>query len=87
LITPVHVTLLLYIGIVATAVGYLLLNQSFHHLGVVRAMGLKFLIPVFGFVLSVVLLQERPALMDYIGSGIVIAAVVLIQNAAVRGTD
>ena len=80
----VHIGLLLYIGVVATALANLLLNQSFHHLGVVRAMGFKFLIPVFGFVLSVYLLQERPVLADYVGAGIVVVSVVLIQNAAAR---
>jgi drug/metabolite transporter (DMT)-like permease len=86
-ITLVHGALLLYIGVVATAVAYLLLNQSYHHLGVVRAVGFKFLIPVFGFVLSVILLSENPTVMDYIGAGIVIVAVLLIQNAAVRRTN
>jgi drug/metabolite transporter (DMT)-like permease len=86
-IMVVHVVLLLYIGVVATAVASLLLNQSYHHLGVVRAVGFKFLIPVFGFVLSVILLSEKPTVMDYIGAGIVIVAVLLIQNGAVRRTD
>ncbi len=76
----VHGALLLYIGVVATAVANLLLNQSFHHLGVVRAMGFKFLIPVFGFVLSVILLHEKPAIVDCLGAGIVIVSVLLIQN-------
>jgi drug/metabolite transporter (DMT)-like permease len=81
----VHAALLLYIGVAATAVANLLLNQSFHHLGVVRAMGFKFLIPLFGFVLSVVLLGETPSLVDYIGAAIVVVSVLLIQNAgAVR---
>jgi len=79
----VHWALLLYIGVAATAVANLLLNQSFHHLGVVRAMGFKFLIPVFGFVLSVILLQEKPGIVDYIGAGIVVLSVLLIQNARV----
>jgi len=79
----VHGALLLYIGVVATAIANLLLNQSFHHLGVVRAMGFKFLIPVFGFALSVVLLQEKPAVADYIGAGIVVVSVLLIQNVGV----
>jgi drug/metabolite transporter (DMT)-like permease len=80
LLNLLHGALLLYIGVVATAVANLLLNQSFHHLGVVRAMGFKFLIPVFGFVLSVVLLQEKPAPADYIGAGIVVVSILLIQN-------
>ena len=80
----VHVAILLYIGVIATAVANLLLNQSFHHLGVVRAMGFKFLIPLFGFVLSIILLREAPALAEYVGAGIVVVSVLLIQRARVR---
>lgn len=83
----VHVLILLYVGVIATAVANLLLNQSFHHLGVVRAMGLKFLIPLFGFVLSIVLLQEKPGWVEYLGAGIVVGSVLLIQRARVRQAD
>jgi drug/metabolite transporter (DMT)-like permease len=82
----VHVAILLYVGVIATAVANLLLNQSFHHLGVVRAMGFKFLIPLFGFVLSVVLLREAPAVVEYVGAGIVVVSVLLIQRSQVRQT-
>jgi drug/metabolite transporter (DMT)-like permease len=82
----VHVAILLYIGVIATAVANLLLNQSFHHLGVVRAMGFKFLIPLFGFVLSIILLREAPGLAEYIGAGIVVVSVLLIQRVQVRPT-
>jgi len=75
-----QIAILLYVGVVATAVANLLLNQSFHHLGVVRAMGFKFLIPVFGFVLSVILLKEAPSALEYVGAGIVVVSVLLTQR-------
>jgi drug/metabolite transporter (DMT)-like permease len=75
-----HLPLLLYIGVVCTALVYPLFNRALRENGVVRAVGFKLLIPVFGIVLSVVLLHERPGLGTVLGAVVVIGAVLLIQT-------
>jgi drug/metabolite transporter (DMT)-like permease len=76
--------LLIYIGVVGTALVYPLFNLALKATGVVRAVGFKLLIPVFGIALSVILLGERPGVYTYVGAGIVIASVYLIQLVPVR---
>ena len=76
--------LLIYIGVIGTALVYPLFNLALKATGVVRAVGFKLLIPVFGIVLSIILLGERPGLYTYIGAAIVIASVYLIQRVPVR---
>ena len=50
--------------------------------GVVRSVGFKLLIPVFGILLSWLLLAERPTWPTLAGAAVVIAAVLLLQRAA-----
>jgi drug/metabolite transporter (DMT)-like permease len=83
-ITPGSWPLLIYIGVVGTALVYPLFNLALKATGVVRAVGFKLLIPVFGIALSIILLGERPGLFTYIGAVIVIGSVYLIQRMPVR---
>ena len=76
--------LLIYIGVIGTALVYPLFNLALKATGVVRAVGFKLLIPVFGIALSIILLGERPGLYTYVGAAIVIASVYLIQRVPVR---
>jgi drug/metabolite transporter (DMT)-like permease len=76
--------LLIYIGAVGTALVYPLFNIALKATGVVRAVGYKLLIPVFAVALSIVLLGERPGLFTYLGAGVVIASVYLIQRVPLR---
>ncbi|MBN2552234.1 MAG: EamA family transporter [Spirochaetales bacterium] len=76
--------LLVYIGVIGTALVYPMFNMALKATGVVRAVGFKLLIPVFGIALSVVLLGERPGVFTYIGAVIVIASVYLIQRTPVK---
>ena len=75
--------LLIYIGVVGTALVYPLFNLALKATGVVRAVGFKLLIPVFGIALSILLLGERPEVFTYVGAAIVIASVYLIQRVPV----
>jgi drug/metabolite transporter (DMT)-like permease len=79
--------LLIYIGVVGTALVYPLFNLALKANGVVRAVGFKLLIPVFGIALSVVLLGEKPGLFTYIGAAIVIASVYLVQRVPAGATQ
>jgi drug/metabolite transporter (DMT)-like permease len=79
-VTSASWPLLIYIGVVGTALVYPLFNLALRATGVIRAVGFKLLIPVFGIALSVVLLGERPGGFTYVGAAVVIASVYLIQR-------
>jgi drug/metabolite transporter (DMT)-like permease len=70
--------------VIGTALVYPLFNLALKATGVVRAVGFKLLIPVFGIALSIILLGERPGLFTYVGAAIVIVSVYLIQRVPVR---
>jgi drug/metabolite transporter (DMT)-like permease len=71
-----------YTGVVGTALVYPLFNAALRGYGVVRSVGYKLLIPVFGILLSFLLLAERPTWPTLLGAAVVIGAVLLIQRAA-----
>ena len=72
--------LIIYMGVIATAIAYLLFNLSLKKIDVVKATGFKFLIPVSGVGLSILFIGERPAITLFAGIIIVIFSVFLIQN-------
>ncbi|MFP4267601.1 MAG: DMT family transporter [Spirochaetaceae bacterium] len=78
-ITGWEVVLLLYLGAGGTAFTFLMFNRAVSHTGVVTAMGFKLFIPVFGTVLSIILLGERPGGWVYLGMIIIILSVFLIR--------
>ena len=78
--------ILLYIGVVGTALVYPVFNLALKAAGVVRAVGFKLLIPVFGIGLSYLLLGERPTVLTYAGAAVVIASVFMIQRVPGRET-
>ena len=71
---------IVYIGVLATAVAYIIFNHALHAIGVIRATGFKFLVPVFGVVLSILFLGERANAAVYGGIGIVLVAIFFIQG-------
>jgi drug/metabolite transporter (DMT)-like permease len=74
--------LALYIGLAGTALVYPLFNAALRGYGVVRSVGYKLLIPVFGILLAWLLLGERPGWPTLAGAAVVIGAVLLLQRAA-----
>jgi drug/metabolite transporter (DMT)-like permease len=79
---PAGWLLALYIGLAGTALVYPLFNAALRGYGVVRSVGYKLLIPVFGILLSFLLLGERPGWPTLAGAAVVIGAVLLLQRAA-----
>jgi drug/metabolite transporter (DMT)-like permease len=79
-IGPAEWSLILYLGIVATAMVYLVFNKAVAQLGVVPSVSMKFLIPVFGILLSILLLGEKVEAPSWIGMGIVLASILIIQG-------
>lgn len=77
---PVEWLWILFIGVIATGAAYIVFHLALDVLGVIRATGFKFLVPVFGVVLSVLFLGERANTAVYIGIGIVFAAILFIQS-------
>lgn len=75
---------LLYVGVIGTAAVYPLFNLALRSTGVVRAVGFKLLIPVFGIALSYLLLGERPGALTYAGAAVVMVSVVMIQLVPMR---
>ena len=71
--------LLFSIGAFSTAMLYLLFNRALEVLGAVRSIGFKLLIPIFGIILSILLLGERPKPITYGGFGIVFVSLLFIQ--------
>jgi drug/metabolite transporter (DMT)-like permease len=71
--------LLIYIGIGGTAITYLLFNKALTIVPVSVAVGYKFLIPVFGALLSVLFLGERPNGITLLGMAVVIGSLIFIQ--------
>jgi drug/metabolite transporter (DMT)-like permease len=78
-ITGKSVVFLLFIGFFSTAMMYIVFNRALETVGIVESIGFKLLIPVFGILLSVLVLYERPAAASFIGAGVVISAIIIIQ--------
>ncbi len=72
--------LIIYLGTVATAFPYLLFNQAIKKTNLITASGYKFLIPVSGITLSMLLLGEIPSVMNIIGILIVLFSVILLHK-------
>ncbi len=71
---------IVYIGVLATAITYIIFNRALHAIGVIRSTGFKFLVPVFGAILSILFLGERANAAVYVGIGIVLVAILFIQG-------
>jgi len=79
--------LAVYSGLVGTALVYPVFNAALRGHGVVRSVGYKLLIPVFGILLAWLLLAERPAWPTLAGTAVVIGAVLLLQRSAEARSD
>lgn len=79
-----QLALLAYIGVVGTALVYPLFHGALGTRGVVRAVGFKLLVPVFGIALGVLLLGERLGWRTFLGAVVVIGAIAAIQSGRAR---
>lgn len=74
------VILVLYLGIIATALPFFLFNYVLKYMDVLRAAGFKFLIPVTGVALSMLFIGEKPGVWTLIGIVIVVISVIILQR-------
>ena len=72
--------LIIYLGAAATTLPYLLFNKALGLTDVITASGYKFLIPVSGVTLSVILLGETLSFYNIIGIAIVLFSVIYLQK-------
>lgn len=75
---------ILYIGIFTTGIANVFFHKSITILGVAKATGYKFLVPVFGVFLSFFFLGERMNFLVYAGIIIVLIAIMFIQIPALK---
>lgn len=79
-IAPLNWLALLYVGIIGTAIVYLIFNRALGAVGVVRSTGFKLMIPLFGVLFSILMLGEKPDIYYVTGAVIVIASIYFIQK-------
>ncbi len=82
-LSPGHLALVLYLGIVGTSLTYLVFNRALANMPVVVASSYKMLIPVFGLVFAVVFIAERPNGWTLTGVAVVLASLWIIQRVPV----
>lgn len=68
-----------YSGLLAIGVAYLIWNNGLKKVGAVRTATYQNLVPVLGLIFGIVLLGESLALLQYIGSAIVICGIILTR--------
>jgi drug/metabolite transporter (DMT)-like permease len=70
----------LYSGMLSIGVAYIIWNYGLQTVGAVRSATYQNLVPVLGLLFGVILLNEQLALLQYIGSVLVIAGIVMARQ-------
>ncbi|OHC63663.1 MAG: multidrug transporter [Rhodocyclales bacterium GWA2_65_20] len=73
--TPGAIAGIVYTGVFPAFLGYIVWNRGVAEVGPARAALFMHLIPAFGIVLSMIFLDERPALYHAIGIGLILAGI------------
>lgn len=71
---------ILYSGLFAIGAAYIIWNYGIQTVGAVRTSTYQNLVPVLGLIFGVTLLHEQLVLLQYIGSALVIAGIVLARR-------
>lgn len=69
----------LYSGLLSIGLAYIIWNYGLQTVGAVRTSTYQNLVPVLGLVFGVILLNEKLALLQYAGSGLVIGGILLAR--------
>ncbi len=70
-----------FMAVGSSVLAYLFFNEGVHALGAAKASGFINLVPVITIVLSLVLLRERPGMVQIVGAAVVMLGVYLSQRA------
>lgn len=81
-LTPSAVAVLLYVAVIPSIGAYLFFNRGVELIGANRAGPFFHLMPVFGSVMAIAFLGERPAAFHLLGYGLIVAGIAVAQ----RGT-
>jgi drug/metabolite transporter (DMT)-like permease len=73
--TPGSLAAIVYTGVGPAFLGYIMWNRGVAEVGATRAGLFMHLVPAFGIVLSMIFLDERPALYHAIGIGLIFAGI------------
>ena len=73
--TPGAIGAIVYTGVFPAFLGYILWNRGVAEVGPARAGLFMHLVPAFGIVLSMIFLDERPALYHAIGIGLILGGI------------
>lgn len=79
-LTQKELLLIIYIGIVPTALVWLIWNHSFRIIGVINSTAFKFLIPIFAIILSIIFLKESLSFYIIIGLILILCGISLAQK-------
>lgn len=77
---PLHLGLLLALGVLATALGNLIFFYLVARSGPTQASSVGFLVPVFGIIWAVIFLREHITWSMMVGMGIILASVALVNQ-------
>lgn len=80
--TPGAIGAIVYTGVFPAFLGYILWNRGVAEVGPARAGLFMHLVPAFGIVLSMIFLDERPALYHAIGISLILAGIWLTTRPA-----
>jgi drug/metabolite transporter (DMT)-like permease len=84
--TPAAFAVLAYVAIFPSLVAYVCFNRGVELIGANRAGPFFHLMPVFGSVIAIAFLGERPQPFHLIGYALIVGGIVLAQAGAKRGT-
>ncbi len=73
--SPSGVWIVLFLGVLGGFLGFMMFNQSIASIGAGATARFNNLVPVWGLVVAVVLLDERPSPLQLVGSALIVAGV------------
>ncbi len=77
---PVNAGNLIFLGILATAMGYVMWNFALEHLGVMQASAYIYIVPVITIITSGIILSENITLQEFIGCILTVAGLFLSEK-------
>lgn len=83
--TPANWMVVIYLGVVATGVSYLLFAHALRHISGATGVTLALAEPVTAFALAILMLNYKPASLGYLGIAFVLAGLLVVARAELRG--
>ncbi len=84
--TPAAFAVLLYVAVFPSLVAYICFNRGVELIGANRAGPFFHLMPVFGSIIAIAFLGERPELFHGLGYALIVGGIIIAQAGARRGT-